>query len=44
MVKPKKIFDKNSDFILFSALDAYDIDNYEDLKVAKILWKLKLGM
>ena len=39
----KKIFDKKSDFILFSALDAYDIDNYEDFKVAKILWKLKLG-
>jgi len=36
----KKIFNKKSDFVLFSSLDAWDIDEYEDLKVAKVIWKI----
>jgi len=36
----KKIFNKKSDFVLFPSLDAWDIDDYEDLKVAKDIWKI----
>ena len=37
----RKIFNNKSDFVLFSSLDSCDIDNYEDLKTAKTLWKIK---
>jgi pseudaminic acid cytidylyltransferase len=37
----KKIFNNKSDFVLLSSLASCDIDNYEDLKTAKILWKIK---
>jgi pseudaminic acid cytidylyltransferase len=35
------IFNERSDFVLFSSLSSVDIDNYEDWKVAKILWKIQ---
>ena len=37
----KKIFNNKSDFVLLSSLASCDIDNYEDLNNAKILWKIK---
>ncbi len=37
----RKIFNNKSDFVLFSSLESWDIDDYEDLKIAKILWKIK---
>ena len=39
----KNIFDKKSDFIYFSNFESSDIDNYDDLNKAKILWKMKLN-
>jgi len=36
----KKIFNERSDFVSFSTLSSYDIDNYEDWKIAKVLWKI----
>lgn len=40
-IREKKIFNERSDFVLFSRLSSSDIDNYEDFKDAKILWKIK---
>ena len=37
----KKIFNNKSDFVLLSSLSSCDIDDYEDLNKAKILWKIK---
>ena len=36
----KKVFNNKSDFVLLSSLASCDIDDYEDLKNAKILWKI----
>jgi CMP-N-acetylneuraminic acid synthetase len=36
------ILNDRSDFILISSLGSWDIDDYDDLKTAKILWKIKL--
>ncbi|WP_415308628.1 pseudaminic acid cytidylyltransferase [Candidatus Pelagibacter sp. Uisw_099_02] len=35
------IFDKNSKFIAFPKLSSLDIDDYEDWKIAELLWKTK---
>jgi pseudaminic acid cytidylyltransferase len=37
----KKVFNDRSDFVIFSRLSSYDIDNYEDWKNAEVLWKIK---
>ena len=37
----KKVFNDRSDFVIFSRLSSYDIDNYEDWKDAEVLWKMK---
>ncbi len=37
----KDIFHKNSKFIVFPKLSSMDIDDYEDWKIAELLWKVK---
>lgn len=39
-LKNKTFFDKKSKFILFEHLEAHDIDNPEDLDIAKKIWKI----
>ncbi len=36
----KNFFDKNSNFVIFDYLESHDIDNLDDLKIAKKLYKL----